>query len=134
MIYAKCIREKQVAKTVDEFNKRSGEEHNVYCVGETTYSSNGENLCCVPLNLIYDCLKYGMKIGIVEEDSRKPYTAGCPTQQQIDKDKQKIVNIMPADSKRQLILYLMRSVTHQLLVMDISVFCLKKTKSIFLKS
>ena len=57
MIYAKCIHGSQIAKSKDEFIRRQGEDHCVYCEGETTYSRNGvATLNCVPLNYVYDCL------------------------------------------------------------------------------
>lgn len=67
MIYAKCIRDTQIAENKVDFIKRKCEENHVYCVGETTVAhGNHETLCSVPLNYIYDCLKYGTYIAIIE--------------------------------------------------------------------
>lgn len=68
MIYAKCIRKSQIARGKEEFDLRQDEEYSVYCVGETTKSKNGEALGCVPLNCIYDCLRYGDYIAIINTD------------------------------------------------------------------
>lgn len=67
MIYAKCIQGSQIANDKKEFNLRTNEKYHVYCLGETTKSYNGmEILYCVPLNFIYDCLKYGRYIAIID--------------------------------------------------------------------
>ena len=74
MIYAKCIQEKQIAKTKDEFVRRQNEKYYVYCEGETTESHNGlDTRYCVPLNYIYDCLKYGDHITIVDVSNDDDY-------------------------------------------------------------
>lgn len=77
MIYAKCIRESQIAKSFSEFSRRQNEEQYVYCIGETTVEKNGQDvLYCVPLNFIYDCLKYGRYIAIIAtDDNRSEYPA-----------------------------------------------------------
>lgn len=102
MLYEKCIRGSQIAKTKDEFNRRQGEEHCVYCEGETTNTHNDTDaLYCVPLNYIYDCLKYGDYIAVVDVESddenypcKSSYTSVLLTM-----SKQTIKKIMKADSK-----------------------------------
>lgn len=50
MIYAKCIRETQIAKDREEFIRRQDEENSVYCIGEITRSKVGmDTLYSVPL-------------------------------------------------------------------------------------
>ncbi|ENK1242250.1 hypothetical protein LAV35_10495 [Clostridium sporogenes] len=67
MLYAKCIRESQIADNREQFILRQNEENHVYCVGETTKLKDGMgSLYCVPLNFIYDCLKYGRYIAIID--------------------------------------------------------------------
>ncbi|WP_277407366.1 hypothetical protein [Lacrimispora xylanisolvens] len=69
MIYAKCIEESQIANSVSEFQKRQNEKNHVYCIGQITVSKNGYDiLYCVPINFIYDCLKYGRYIAIIDKD------------------------------------------------------------------
>ena len=73
MIYAKCIRKEQIVTTKEEFEQRNGAEENaVYCVGQTTVSQFA-NLCSVPLNYIFCCLKYGDKIAIVDSSNAEYY-------------------------------------------------------------
>ncbi|MBQ4129233.1 MAG: hypothetical protein IJD68_05630 [Ruminococcus sp.] len=102
MIYAKCIHSSQIAKTREEFARRQMEEYCVYCEGETTYSHNDtDTLDCVPLNYIYDCLKYGDHIAIVSvesEDENYP-TKSSYLSVQLSMSKQHIIKIMKADSK-----------------------------------
>lgn len=106
MIFAKCICEKQIATSKDDFIKKQPElkkecKH-IYYPGETTQSHNGQDiLSCVPLNLIYDCLKYGLYIAIVERDydTSDSYHIGTPTKNKIDSSRQKIIKIMNADCK-----------------------------------
>lgn len=103
MLYAKCIVKNQIANSKEEFILRQNEKKHVYCVGETTISKNGMDiLYCVPLNFIYDCLKYGRYIAIIdinncEDDSyvrKSSYMGlekGCR--------EQKVLKIMDAYSK-----------------------------------
>lgn len=73
MIYAKCIRKEQIVTTKEEFERRNGAEENaVYCVGQTSVSRSA-NLCSVPLNYIFCCLKYGDKIAIVDSSNAEYY-------------------------------------------------------------
>lgn len=57
-------------KNKEEFDKmQTTDENHVYCLGEETLSKNGfDVLCCVPLNCIFQCLKYGDHIAIIEND------------------------------------------------------------------
>lgn len=102
MIYAKCIHSRQIAKTKDEFVLRQGEEYCVYCEGEVTCSHNGSAiLSCVPLNYIYDCLKYGDYIAVVaveNEDENYPSNSSY-LGVQLSMTSQFIQKIMKADSK-----------------------------------
>ena len=100
MIYAKCIRGSQIVKSKEEFLKRqnSGENH-VYCKGEETVSKNGEAiLCCAPLNCIFQCLKYGNYIAIIENeelDYSQKYSAGAIlARDSIATKKQTVVEIL----------------------------------------
>lgn len=69
MKYAKCIKPSQIAKDVDDFNNRKDEEHHVYCKGQITKTKHGDELLyCVPLNFIFDCLKYGLYLAVIEVD------------------------------------------------------------------
>lgn len=73
MIYAKCIHKKQIVTTKEEYERRNGVEKNaVYCIGQTTVSQY-ENLCSVPLNYIFCCLKYGDKIAIIDSSDEEHY-------------------------------------------------------------
>ncbi len=106
MIFAKCIRDEQIATSKEDFINRQEEfkegDHHSYYPGETTRSSNGQdNLYCVPLNIIYDCLKYGPNIAIVEGnyDTTGSYCSGTPVKQQIASSWQKTIKIMKADCK-----------------------------------
>lgn len=73
MIYAKCIHKEQIVTTKEEFERRNGVEKNaVYCIGQTTVSQY-ENLCSVPLNYIFCCLKYGDKIAIIDSSDEEHY-------------------------------------------------------------
>ena len=102
MIYAKCIHGSQVAKSKDEFIRRQGEDHCVYCEGETTCSRNGvATLNCVPLNYVYDCLKYGDFIAIIDvksEDENYPLKSSY-TSVMLTMTEQSVIKIMNADSK-----------------------------------
>ena len=102
MLYAKCIHSSQIAKTKDEFTRRQSEKHCVYCEGETTRALNDmDTLHCVPLNYIYDCLKYGDYIAVVDvENGNEIYP--CKSSYlsvQLSMSKQTITKIMKADSK-----------------------------------
>lgn len=101
MIYAKCIRESQITKTKEEFLERQNEKYSVYCLFETTYSHNNtKTLSCVPLNYIYDCLKYGDYIGIVDVTNNDNYpTQSSYLTSELAMEKQCIVKILKADSK-----------------------------------
>lgn len=101
MLYAKCIRSSQVAENALDFSLRENESHSVYCVGQTTYSKNGyDSLDCVPINLIYDCLRYGDKIAIIFlENDDSQYREGTPNGSKISMSAQLVLNIMDADSK-----------------------------------
>lgn len=106
MILAKCICEKQLATSKDDFIKRAPllkeVGHHLYYPGEITQSHNGQDiLSCVPLNLIYDCLKYGLYIAIVECDcdTSESYHVGTPTKNKIYSSWQKTIKIMKADCK-----------------------------------
>lgn len=100
MIYAKCIKGEQIAIDKEEFIKRKEEEHNVYCVGETTEDNKGvDKLYCVPLNFIYDCLKYGEYIAIIDIDNNDEYLDGYYNQYQKVSNKQKVKKILYRDSK-----------------------------------
>lgn len=73
MIYAKFINENQIVTDKKELEKRNGTEENaVYCEGEVSIGKY-ENLCSVPLNYIFSCLKYGNKIAIVESSDLGQY-------------------------------------------------------------
>ena len=102
MIYAKCIHGSQIAKSKDEFIRRQGEDHCVYCEGETTCSRNGvATLNCVPLNYVYDCLKYGDFIAIIDvksEDENYPLKSSY-TSVMLTMTEQSVIKIMNADSK-----------------------------------
>lgn len=120
MIYAKYIHGSQIAKTKDEFNRRQNEEHCVYCEGETTNSHNGTNtLDCVPLNYIYDCLKYGDYIAVVdlESDDENYPCKSSHLSVQLSMSKQTITKIMKADSK-EAIDYVFDSVKNRDIVHD----------------
>ena len=104
MIYAKCIRETQIAKMHEEFMERQNEENPVYCVGEITKSKTGmDTLYSVPLNFILDCLKYGMYIAIIENQEKAKIMdypcAGSYLNYQCCSTKQRVLNIIKADDK-----------------------------------
>lgn len=100
MKYAKCIRESQVASNREVFLSRQNEEYHVYCQGEITYSKQKtDTLCCVPINFVYDCLKYGLCIGVVELEDNLAYPcASSYTGYTKAMEKQKIGKIMNAAS------------------------------------
>lgn len=106
MVYAKCIRGSQIVNNKEEFLKRQkSDENHVYCKGEETVSKNGEEiLCCVPLNCIFQCLKYGNYIAIIENekfDYSKEYSADAIlVRDLISSERQTIVDILdPHDVK-----------------------------------
>jgi len=83
-------------------SRRQYEEHCVYCEGETTNAHNGTStLHCVPLNYIYDCLKYGDYIAVVdvESDDENYPCKSSYLSVQLSMSKQKITKIMKANSK-----------------------------------
>lgn len=100
MIYAKCIWGSQIANSKEEFLKRQKlDENPVYCKGEETVSKNGQEiLFCVPLNCIFQCLKYGNYIAIIENeklDYSKEYSARTiPVRDSIASKKQTVVEIL----------------------------------------
>lgn len=102
MIYAKCIRETQIAKNREEFIRRQDEENSVYCIGEITRSKVGmDTLYSVPLNFILDCLKYGMYIAIIENTEKEivadyPY-AGSYLNYQCCNTEQRVLDIIKVD-------------------------------------
>lgn len=70
MIYAKCIWGSQIAKNKDDLEKMKEISNNtVYCEGEEAVPKNPyASLDCVPLNCIFQCLKYGNYIAIIENE------------------------------------------------------------------
>lgn len=70
MIYAKCIRGSQIAKSKDDLEKmKEISKYTVYCEGEEAVPKNSyASLYCVPLNCIFQCLKYGNYIAIIENE------------------------------------------------------------------
>lgn len=102
MIYAKCIRESQIAHSHEEFMNRQNEDNPVYCVGETTLAKEHSNdLYCVPLNFIFCCLKHGDYIAIVDvpNDVELYPKPGYYNNYQIAMREQKILAIFKAESK-----------------------------------
>lgn len=100
IIYAKCIRGTQIAHNKEEFILRQNEKYNVYCVGETTHSKSCDSLYCVPLNYIFDCLKYGDYIAIVEvKNELQDYPNHTSyLSSMIAMNQQKILRILKAES------------------------------------
>ena len=99
MIYAKCIRKTQICKTKKEYEQRKKtDEHHLYCEGETT-TSNIDNLYKVPLCCIYDCLKYGDYIAVLEYSDDLPYKRGTTVSLQSSDYEQTTKKIFKADSK-----------------------------------
>lgn len=101
MIYAKCIHDEQVAHSAEEFSARSTEERAVYCENQVTRSRNGfDTLYCVPLNFIYDCLKYGNCLAIIDVENYEEYPK-CSSylSWQIAMKEQKVLKILDAYSK-----------------------------------
>lgn len=98
MIYAKCIWETQIAKDKIEFEKmKINNKNTVYCEGEETIL-NEYLLDCVPLNCIFQCLKYGNYIAIIESDNldyKKEYQIGAiAVRDKISSKKQKVIKIL----------------------------------------
>lgn len=103
MLYAKCIRESQIAHSREEFIAREKEENHVYYVGEVTKAHNGmATLNCVPINFIYDCLKYGDYIAIIDvhTDNKETYVKKSSYMglEKVSKE-QRVIKIMDAYSK-----------------------------------
>jgi len=97
--YAKCIRESQIVNSKEEFLEKSGQENAIYCLNEVT-KSKYNNLYCVPLNFIYDCLKYGDYVAIIDiEDSQDYVDAGSYIKFQKISSEQRIVKLIHAYSK-----------------------------------
>ena len=91
----------KLQKNKEEFLCRQAEEHCIYCEGETTKARNTSGLNCIPLNYIYDCLKYGDYIAIVDvknEETEYPLNSSCLSVQ-LTMNEQYIIKIMKADSK-----------------------------------
>lgn len=106
MILAKCINENQIANSKEDFAVKQlelkKEGKHIYFPGEITKSYNKEKiLYCVPLNIIYDCLKFGAHIAIVECDVNPigTYTSGYPVNCSIASSWQKTIKILNADCK-----------------------------------
>nr|DAR20266.1 MAG TPA: hypothetical protein [Caudoviricetes sp.] len=98
MIYAKCIRGTQIAKDKNEFEEmKMYSKNTVYCEGEETVLDE-YLLDCVPLNCIFQCLKYGDYIAIIESedlDYEKDYREGATVvSDKITSKKQKVVKIL----------------------------------------
>lgn len=102
MIYAKCIRGTQIAHSHEEFMNRQNEDNPVYCVGETTLAKEHSNdLYCVPVNFIFQCLKHGDYIAIVDvpNDVESYPKSGYYNNYQIAMREQIILAIFKAESK-----------------------------------
>ena len=98
MKYAKCIMKPQICGSKKEFEERKiTDGFHVYCLGETT-ESDIDNLSMVPLNLIYDCLKYGDYIAIIDYEDYLPYEEGTVVSLEKGVTKQRPVKIMKGDS------------------------------------
>lgn len=95
-----CINESQIAKDEEELKKRQDESYCVYCKGQTIVSKYGlNNLCAVPLNFIYDCLKYGNYIAIIQVDNEYGvYEDGYYNKNMVCMDEQYVIDIFKADS------------------------------------
>lgn len=101
IIYAKCIRESQIAKNHDEFLLRQNEEYTVYCIGEISVSKIEDKLYCVPLNYIFDCLKYGDYIAIIEVPNELQEYPKNSTylSSMVSMNEQKVLRIIKAESR-----------------------------------
>ncbi|MDR0919172.1 MAG: hypothetical protein LBM93_07975 [Oscillospiraceae bacterium] len=100
MIYAKCVRSSQMTKNSEEFYQRQSEKYKVYCKGEIT-KSDVDNLYCVPLNFIYNCLKHGDLMAIIEvENSNINYpNASSHLSYQIATTEQKVLDVIDLYTK-----------------------------------
>lgn len=99
IIYAKCIRDEEIAKNQTDFMNRKNEENHVYCVGETTMSKNGMNiLYAVLINLILDCLKYGNQITIINFDNHELYRDININKAQVSSNQQYVIDILGLDA------------------------------------
>lgn len=100
MIYAKCIKKRHIAKTKEEFQDRQKAGEHVYMEGMTTHSATGEALLyAVPLNLIFDCLKYGKWVAIVGEDQNEYPRTGNILRDALISKEQHVYKIMPIESR-----------------------------------
>ena len=113
MIYAKCIWGTQIAKDKNDFEKMKMEsKYTVYCEGEETILDK-YLLDCVPLNCIFQCLKYGDYIAIIESenlDHEKDYRVGATVvSDKITSKKQKVVKILNP-REREVIDYILKEV------------------------
>lgn len=115
MIYAKCIRGSQIAKNKDDLEKMKEISNNtVYCEGEEAEPKNPyASLDCVPLNCIFQCLKYGNYIAIIENeefDYTKDYDGNAiAISAKISSKKQKVVKILDP-RKKEVIDYILNEV------------------------
>ena len=137
MLYAKCIRKSQIAYSKEEFISRQNEENHVYCIGETTRSKNGMAvLDCVPLNFIYDCIKYGRYIAIIDIND-------CEQETYIQKSSylglqkvsnaQKVINIIDSYSK-EAIDFIFNEVKDPKLIHDGYIHNLPKDEQMYFKA
>lgn len=98
MKYAKCIMKPQICGSKKEFEERKmAEVFHVYCLDEMT-ESDVDNLSIVPLNLIFDCLKYGDYIAILDFEDNLQYKEGTVVALEKAVTKQRPVKLMKADS------------------------------------
>lgn len=101
MIYAKCVDEHYITNNVDEFKERQANGEHVYCIGQTTKACYGV-LYCVPLNFIFDCLKYGKYIAIIDienNDANYPHKSSY-LGLHITSSEQHVINILnPCEEK-----------------------------------
>ena len=128
MIYAKCIEESQIANTDFEFQMRQNEINHVYCIGQVTVSKDRcNNLYCVPLNLIYDCLKYGRFIAIIDEDDDSTEYPCKSSYMGLERcsSEQRVIGIMDSQSE-QTIDYIFNEVKNTILMHDGYVHTLPK--------
>lgn len=115
MIYAKCIWGSQIAKNKEDFEKmKEISKYTVYCEGEEAVPKNPyASLDCVPLNCIFQCMKYGNYIAIIENeefDYTKDYDGNATaTLANISSKKQKVVKILDP-RKKEVIDYILNEV------------------------
>lgn len=103
MIYAKCIQKKYIVDNIEEFEERQKRGEHVYCVGQTTKDKSGLNtLDCVPVNVIFDCLRYGDYMAIIDmQGIGKEYVQTSGYQKcKISSSEQKIIKIMSLNDKK----------------------------------